>query len=463
MKIWTEISAERLSDNFSALQRIVAQASQTEDGTQPPALLAVVKANAYGHGISPCAAILAAAGAEWLGVTDAQEGAIVRGVLTAAGIPEARQPRVLVMSGTAALPGEAESIVRHHLTPVAWSAEHLAALASAGSCTSPPRAIGVHLEIDTGMSRQGVLPGPALSQVLSALQQTPQLALDGVLTHFASTEVVGSTQTRAQEDAFAAAIAQIRGFGLFPRWLHVGNSSYIDNSGVERLRWLQSAASGTGARAMVRSGLALYGYLLPAEGTPFESPPEPLVQPHVLPVLTWKTRVIAIAEVPHGAAVGYNGTFIATRPMRLALLPAGYADGLRRELSSTNARPGGWVIIRGRRAPIVGRVSMNLTTVDVTGIDDVVEGDEALLLGDCITARESSTAQDHARLAGTIAYEILCGIRSSPRSARLARPAPLMTFPLTTRLQTDTCAKRVDLCGEVERPRLSFSFNLQRA
>jgi alanine racemase len=122
--------------------------------------------------------------------------------------------------------------------------------------------------------------------------------------------------------------------------------------------------------------------------------------------MTWKTRVLDVREVAAGETVGYNATFTAPGPMRLALLPVGYADGLRRELSSTNAKPGGWAMVRGGRAGIVGRVSMNLTMVDVTGIDGVRVGDEVVLLGDGVTA------DDHARIAGTISYEILCGVRA---------------------------------------------------
>nr|WP_281383486.1 alanine racemase C-terminal domain-containing protein [Granulicella aggregans] len=155
---------------------------------------------------------------------------------------------------------------------------------------------------------------------------------------------------------------------------------------------------------MVRSGLALYGHLLPIEGAS-----RPAIHSLVRPVLTWKTRVLAINDVPNCHLVGYNGTWRATHPMRLALLPAGYADGLRRELSSTNDRPGGWVMIHGQRAPIIGRISMNLTSVDITAIPNVAEGDEVTLLG------EGISAEDHARLAHTIPYEILCGIRASPK------------------------------------------------
>jgi alanine racemase len=123
--------------------------------------------------------------------------------------------------------------------------------------------------------------------------------------------------------------------------------------------------------------------------------------------MQWKTRVIGLREVEAGATVGYNGIFVAERGMRLALLPVGYADGLRRELSASNDRAGGWVMLRGQRAPIVGRVSMNLTVVDVSAITGVGLGDEVTLLGDGVTA------EDHARLAGTIAYEIVCGVRVS--------------------------------------------------
>ncbi len=125
--------------------------------------------------------------------------------------------------------------------------------------------------------------------------------------------------------------------------------------------------------------------------------------------MTWKTRVIGLREVQAGDTVGYNAIFTAQRPMRLALLPVGYADGLRRELSGSNARPGGWTMVLGQRAAIVGRVSMNLTVVDVTEIPGVAVGDEVVVLGDGVTA------DDHARLAHTIAYEIVCGVRAASR------------------------------------------------
>ena len=153
---------------------------------------------------------------------------------------------------------------------------------------------------------------------------------------------------------------------------------------------------------MVRSGLGLYGYCLPIEGEAVAH-----VRDGLLPVMTWKTRVIGVRNVCPGETVGYNATFVAQRAMRLALLPVGYADGLRRELSGPNEVSGGWMRLHGQRAPIVGRVSMNLTVVDVSGIAEVAVGDEAIVLGDGITA------DDHALLARTIAYEIVCGVRAA--------------------------------------------------
>jgi alanine racemase len=163
-------------------------------------------------------------------------------------------------------------------------------------------------------------------------------------------------------------------------------------------------AKSVGARAMVRSGLALYGYCLPIEGADAEAM-RPRVRRELRPVMQWKTRVLAVRELAAGETVGYGATFTAPGQMRVALLPVGYADGLWRELSGSNERPGGWVMVGGRRAEIVGRVSMNLTTVDVSGTAGVAAGDEVVLLGDGVTA------EDHARIAGTIAYEILCGVR----------------------------------------------------
>jgi len=159
---------------------------------------------------------------------------------------------------------------------------------------------------------------------------------------------------------------------------------------------------------MVRAGIALYGYCLPIEQAHSgDQAIQAKVRPGLQPVMTWKTHIIGLHEIKPGDTVGYNAIFKAERAMRLALLAVGYSDGLRRELSGSNTRAGGWVMLHGQRAPIVGRISMNLTVVDVTNIPGVVVGDEVIVLGDGITA------DDHARLAHTISYEIVCGVRAT--------------------------------------------------
>jgi alanine racemase len=395
VRSWIEIAEERLAGNL----RVLAEAAGAETE-----VLAVVKANAYGHGLEACSAALARAGARWFGVTDVGEGARVRGALDAAGFPPQRSEiaggpgfgdaRILAMCGFQ--PEDVEAIKQHRLTPVVWRAEQVEWLRGSGA--------GVHVEVDTGMGRQGVRAGVELDKLLGQMGEAG-LKLDGIFTHFCAAEVADSELTRTQRRRFEAALAQVRERGLNPAWVHAGSSSSVDNP-LGNVGWLEELARRVGARAMVRCGLALYGYCLEIEGRDASSK----VRAALGPVMAWKTRAMDVRELAAAETVGYNATFTAKEPMRVALLPVGYADGLRRELSGTNEKPGGWVMIRGRdgsnqRARIVGRVSMSLTVVDVTGIEGVRVGDEVVLLGDGVTA------DDHARLAGTIPYEILCGVR----------------------------------------------------
>jgi alanine racemase len=418
VKSWVEISEGRLAANYKVLSAAA--------GDDTP-VLAVVKANAYGHGAAVCAPMLARAGAEWFGVADAAEGCAVRKALAAAGIEAARQPAILVMCG--GLGEDADAVVQHGLTAVVWERQQMEALAAAVARRGVGLPLAVHLEIDTGMARQGVAPGEELEAVLRWSTGQSGLRLDGVMTHFASAEVAGSRQRVLQRDRFEQAIEAVAAAGVRPQWVHAGNSSTIDNQrNDENPSWLRRLANSVGARPMARAGIALYGYCLPiclpiedadsATGISRHSEVrqaqvgqsgagQSKVRKDLQPVMTWKTRVIGLREVQAGDAVGYNATFTAPRPMRLALLPIGYSDGLRRELSSSNAKPGGWVMLHGQRAAIIGRVSMNLTVVDVTGIPGVTVGDEVVVLGDGVTA------DDHARLAGTISYEIVCGVRAS--------------------------------------------------
>jgi alanine racemase len=404
VKSWVEISEERLTDNYRALTKVAGA---------DMAVLAVVKANAYGHGVEVCAPVLARAGAKWLGVTDAAEGIAVREALAAAGLADAAQPGLLVMCGL--LAEDAEAIVEHGLTPVVWERQQIEWLGAAVRRRGA-KPLAVHLEIDTGMARQGVAVGSELRELLRWMAAQTDIRVDGVMTHFASAEVAGAALTRTQQARFEEALRAVGEAGLRPAWVHAGNSSTVDTDGAEgSLCWLRGVAEGVGAQAMVRAGIALYGYCLAMECA---GDVQPQVRAGLQPVMTWKTRVIGLREVGVGDTVGYNATFVAERPMRLALVPVGYADGLRRELSSTNSQAGGWMMLHGKRAAMVGRVSMNLTVVDVTEIPSVHIGDEVVVLGDGVTA------EDHARLAGTIAYEIVCGVRADSRLVHAESFAP---------------------------------------
>jgi alanine racemase len=380
VKSWIEISGARLVDNLRAVQAAVGDAVET---------LAVVKANGYGHDAALVARVLVEGGARWLGVSDLEEGVRVRRAL---GVEDAT--RVLVMCAMEA--ADAAALVEHQLTPVMWTVEHVDALEQAAAAAG--ERIAVHLEIDTGMARQGAVPGAELERVAARLAASPWVRCEGVMSHLSSSEVADSEATLAQRERFGLALEQVVGAGLLPELVHLGNTSAVDEGST--MAWVRAEAEELRARAMVRTGLALYGMCLKIEGEKAQQ----RLSSQLQPALAWKTRVVGLREVGVGDTVGYGATFTAKSLMRLALLPVGYADGLRREASS--GLGDGWVVIAGRRAPVVGRVSMNLTVVDVTDLVGVAVGDEVVLLG------EGVSAEDHAKWCGTIAYEILCGIRA---------------------------------------------------
>ena len=369
-----EISGKGLVGNLRAVQ--AAAGAETE-------ILAVVKANGYGQDAALVADVLAGAGLQWVGVSDTDEGVQTRAAV-------GHSTRVLVMCGMEV--GDAEAMVAHGLTPVVWTVAHVESMEHAAQHAG--RQVAVHLEIDTGMSRQGVVPGPELDEVLKRLGDAHWVRCEGVMSHLSSAEVRGSAVTEQQREIFGTALECVLESGLTPNLVHLGNTSAVDEGSTTA--WLREKAKHVGARAMVRTGLAVYGYALPVEGAAGD------LAGALKPAMEWKTRIIGLRDIQAGATVGYGATFVAEKPMRLALLPVGYADGFRREASSGVGN--GWVMVAGRRAAVVGRVSMNLTTVDVTGLP-VKGGDDATLLG------EGVTAEDHARWCGTIAYEILCGIK----------------------------------------------------
>jgi alanine racemase len=394
VKSWIEISEPRLRDNVSVIRAAAGENAN---------VLAVIKADGYGHGAEVIAPVLVDAGVMWLGVGDVDEGARVRRALGK------HDAHVLVMCGME--PGDAARMVEHRLTPVVWTPDHVQALETAAEQAG--RRAAVHLEIDSGMARQGAAPGAELERVVAALHRSKWLRLEGVFSHLSSSEVRDGAHTAMQLERLQRAFDLLKtadGEVLLPEWIHLANSSALDEGSTTE--WMRRIGSAMRANVLVRPGLAIYGYCLQIEeenggGISSSSGVRGELCRRIQPVLTWKTRILTTREIAPGQTVGYGATFVAERPMRLALLPVGYADGFRREASSGIGD--GWVRIGGQRAPVVGRVSMNLTVVDVTAIAEAAEGVEVTLLG------EGVTAEDHACWSGTIPYEILCGIRSERR------------------------------------------------
>jgi alanine racemase len=393
-RTWAEVSLAALGENFHAIQKHVGS---------NVTICAVVKADGYGHGAVECALALESEGARWLGVTDAAEGLALRG----AGVTA----RILLMTGI--WKGEEDGIVAQDLTPTIWEPWHIEALERAarkrqgdlpsgrsshalthGSSHGLSQRLPVHLKIDTGMNRLGASKDalPRLCEMLSACKH---LSLEGVSTHFASAEVLDAEDAVRQMKCFEEGLAVLQGCGLRPLLVHMGNSAAMS---ARPETW----------KTMVRPGIALYGYSLAftRDGAPADVAPLPL-----RPVLSWKTRVLTVKDVAAGEAVGYMGTFVTKARSRIAVLPVGYADGYPRLLSN-RAR----VIVRGEYAPVVGRVSMDLTIVDVSHIRDVAVGDEVILIGKSIGkdadkgGGKSVDAVELARLCESVPYEILCGL-----------------------------------------------------
>jgi alanine racemase len=335
-------------------------------------VLAVVKADAYGHGAVPVSRALEAAGVRFLGVALVEEGLQLR----EAGL----RSDILVLGG--AYDGGWETMLEHRMVPVVFRPEHLTSLEAAA------RARGVtaraHLKVDTGMGRLGVLPSD-VPAFLEAARACRRVELEGLCSHFANADLADAALTGLQVTRFRTALGQMRAAGFDPRWRHLSNSA--------GLLALPEARDGLEMN-LARPGLALYG-LVPA---PWLRPARTLE-----PVLSWKTAVVHVRSVPAGTPISYGSTWTAARQSRIATLPVGYADGWSRLLSNRGA-----VLLRGRRAPIVGRVCMDLCMVDVTDVPGAEVGDEVVLLG-----RQGGEVQDAHQLAalqGTIAYDVLCAI-----------------------------------------------------
>src|SRR5580704_15498986 len=376
--VWAEVELGALAENFRAIRKFVNPPE--EKRKTPRKILSIVKGNGYGHGGPEVAKALEKAGSDWFGVTCTEEGIAVRN----AGV---RNP-VLIL--TSFVPGEESRLVEHDLTAVIHRCEQLALLDRAAARQRKKR-VPFHLKIDTGMNRLGI----ATSDVecfARQLAKCKHLQLTGVFSHFASSEVFTNTavgqQTCEQEERFYAALERLRALGIDPGIVHLANSAAI----VTRPEtWAD----------MVRPGAILYGYHPGYE--PMERRVEMEKRMPLRPVMSLRSRIISLREVAANSGVGYDSAFMAKRVSRIGVLAAGYGDGLHRSLGNR-----GNVLVRGRLAPIVGIVSMDVTMIDVTDVPGAEAGDTATIYG--TDGAHSHMASLVARSVGTVTSDLLCAV-----------------------------------------------------
>lgn len=366
---WVEVSLGQITRNFEAIRALAGPGVE---------VMPVVKADAYRHGATEVSRTLVSAGARWLAVSSVEEGVALR----AAGI----ETRILVMADF--LPAERAALFDYHLTPVIHSLDDVLALDEAAGQRGAEALY--HLKIDSGMGRLGTR-APA-AEIARVVRQCGHATLEGLMTHFASAADYASGQTEEQITAFFTVKNGLQDLRIEPPYIHM--SSSIPVAYARRETW----------QKMVRPGHAIYGYVSPVSRG---AAPEKHVD--VRPALTWKAAILAVKDLPAGAMVGYGGMFRAPQAMRIGVLAAGYADGIPHRLSNK-----GKVIAGGKLAPILGAVSMDLTTIDLTHAPQLKPGDAVTLLGS--EGSLSIDAQQIARAAGTISYSVLCGI-----SARVKR------------------------------------------
>jgi alanine racemase len=391
--IWAEVSLSALAENFRAIRKFVNPPE--EKRKTPRKILSIVKGNGYGHGGPQVAKALEKAGSDWFGVTCTEEGIAVR----KAGV---KKP-VLIL--TSFWPGEESRLLEYELTAVIHRCEQLQQLDRAAARSNAEKGgkkgrkkVSFHLKMDTGMNRLGIAPGD-VECFARQLAKCKHLELGGVFTHFASSEVFTNTrtgeQTRQQEERFYAALERLRALGIDPGIVHLANSAAI---ATRPETWAD----------MVRPGAILYGYHPGYE--PIEKRPEIEALLPVKPVMSLRSRIISIRQIPVGAGVGYNEKFIAQRPSRIAVLAAGYGDGVHRSLGNK-----GTVLLRGSLAPIVGIISMDVTMIDVTDIPEAAVGDIVTIHG--TDGEHMHPANVIARSIGTVTSDLLCAV--SQRVPRL--------------------------------------------
>ncbi|MGB8540823.1 MAG: alanine racemase [Candidatus Acidiferrales bacterium] len=375
--VWAEISLKAIIHNLRVIRRHVGANRK---------ILAVVKSNAYGLGAVPISKALQKAGTEWFGVTCANEGIELRD----AGI---RKP-ILVLTGF--WPGEEKRLIQNHLTPTVTrvddlrylerAAKSLHAKLSSKSSAKPSR-VRFHLKINTGMNRLGISPDE-IDAFAAALADCPHLQLEGTFTHFASAEDFTAEQTNQQEQLFRDCLARLRALGISPGIVHMANSGAIC---ARPSTWVD----------MVRPGAILYGYHQSFD--PPQKREEVKGAMPLAPCLSLRARIISLREVPTGQAVGYAARFVTTRPSKIAVINAGYADGVVR--ARTNR---GCALVRGLRVPLVGTISMDLTMLDATDVPGVALGDVVTIYGK--DGKAAIEVSDVAREIGTVTSDLLCAL-----------------------------------------------------
>jgi len=364
---YVSISRARIAANFRNVREAVGPDVE---------VAGVVKANAYGHGALEVSRILEQEGARWLAVGSVEEGIALRRA--------GRAARILVMAGF--LPQEREALLEFDLTPAVHSLEEIAELER--FAVKQGKTLRYHLKIDSGMGRLGTCACP--EQIVAAIRSGASAHCEGLMTHFASAADYISLQTNNQVALFRQMCDSLKQAGISPDHLHTSSTNAIAYGRHEA--WYN----------MVRAGHAIYGYLSPARG---DAPPRIL---DVRPALEWKAKILVVKEVPEGALVGYGGSFRAPRPMRIGVLAVGYADGLPHRLSNK-----GRIIADGKFTTILGTISMDVTTIDLSHTEALKPGDDVTILGQEGDAKMD--AQQMARFAGTISYNILSGIGARVR------------------------------------------------
>jgi len=359
-----EIDLAALQNNFKSIRKTVGTGVK---------IMAVVKSDAYGHGMVECAKALYRAGARTFGVAEVWEGMALR----RAGL----QGDIVILLG--GVPEAYDEIIEYSLTPVVYDIDYITGLANAAARKGTETS--VHLKVDVGMGRLGILPYEVDSYV-SLIRRLPFLKLEGLLSHFPVADVGEAREkTREQLALFQKVLGGLKTGKGDSALVHIANSAgliYFPEAHLD----------------MVRPGISLYGYY-PDASPEHAKTAAPALE--LQPVMTFKTRIVQVKELEAGSGISYGHTFITSRKSRIAILPVGYADGYLRKLSNRGA-----VIIHGRRAPICGRVCMNATMVDITDLPPVAAGTEAVLLGR--QGNEEISADDLAQWQETISYEILC-------------------------------------------------------